>query len=35
MLNLTPAEESALRAWLEDLASGIATSGVDVGLLDA
>jgi hypothetical protein len=36
MSNLTPAEESSLRAWLEDLASRIATSGVDVvALLDA
>ena len=35
MLNLTPAEESALRAWLEDLASRMETSGVGVALLDA
>jgi len=35
MSNLIPAEESALRTWLEHLASRIATSGVGVALLDA
>lgn len=35
MSNLIPAEESDLRAWLEHLASKIATSGVGVALLDA
>ena len=35
MSDLTPAAESALRAWLEHLASRFATSGVDVALLDA
>jgi hypothetical protein len=35
MANLIPAEESAVRAWLEDLASRIETSGVGVALLDA
>ena len=35
MSNLIPAKESALRAWLEHLASRIATSGVGVALLDA
>ena len=35
MSNLIPAEESDLKAWLEHLASKIATSGVGVALLDA
>ena len=35
MSNLIPTEEGALRAWLEHLASRIATSGVGVALLDA
>lgn len=35
MSNLIPTEESDLRAWLEHLASKIATSGVGVALLDA
>jgi len=35
MSNLIPTGESALRAWLEHLASRIATSGVGVALLDA
>ena len=35
MSNLIPTEESAVRAWLEHLASRIATSGVGVALLDA
>ena len=35
MSNLIPTEESNLRAWLEHLASKIATSGVGVALLDA